>query len=175
MTDVNVLIIVGVPAGSVNRVLAEVAAESAADGITLTVFDRLSELPRYSETLDVHGTPSSVGALRTAAAEADAVLVVTNYRGPIPSMVSNAIDWLTRRWDQAALHEKPLAVIGRAAGCYIGVWSHRAVDADGTARSRIIGPITVSTLRTAVKQLGCEVHGGGEPSWATISSEASGL
>jgi hypothetical protein len=33
MTDINVLIIVGLPAGSVNRELAEVAADSAADAI----------------------------------------------------------------------------------------------------------------------------------------------
>jgi hypothetical protein len=171
MTDVNVLIIVGLPAGSVNRALAKIAVESVADGITLNVFDTLGELPRYSETLEGGGTPSSVGALRTAAAEADAVLVVTNYHRRIPTVVHNAINWLTERWDEAALHDKPLAIIGRAGGCYSGVWSHQTDDADGTARSRIIEPITVSTLREAVKQLGCEVDAGDEPSWATPASE----
>ncbi len=81
MTDVNLLIIVGLRAGSVNRVLTKAAADSAADGIALKIFDSLSDLPWYSETSEKRGTPSSVGALRTAAAEADAVMFVTNYRG----------------------------------------------------------------------------------------------
>ena len=67
MTDINVLIIVGLRAGSVNRELAEVAADSSADGIALNMFDSLTDLPRYSETFENRETPSSVGALRTAA------------------------------------------------------------------------------------------------------------
>ena len=158
MPGINVLTIVGLRASSVARALANVAADSSADGITLNTFDCLSDLPRYSEALENGGTPSSVGALRTAAAEADAVLVVTTYQGRIPAMVHNAIDWLTRRWDQGALHDKPLAVIGRAAGCYTGVWSHQAEDADGIAGHRVIEPITVATLGEAIKMLAGEVH-----------------
>ena len=67
MTDINVLIIVELRAGSVHRVLAKVAADSAADGITSNTFDSLSDLPWYSETLEKHRTPSSVEALRRAA------------------------------------------------------------------------------------------------------------
>ena len=160
MTDINVLIIVGLRAASVNRELAKVAADSSADGITLNMFDSLTDLPRYSETFENRGTPSSVGALRTAAAEADAVLIVTTYHGRVPAVVHNAIDWLTRRWDQAALHDKPLAVIGRASGCYSGVWSHQTEDADRIAGPRVIESITVSNLREAIKKLACEVHAG---------------
>jgi NAD(P)H-dependent FMN reductase len=160
MTDINVLIVVGLRAASVNRELEKVAADSSADGIALNMFDSLAELPRYSETFEYRGTPSSVEYLHTAAAEADAVLIVTTYHGRVPAAVHNAIDWLTRRWDQAALHDKPLAVIGRASGCYSGVWSHQAQDADGISRSRVIDSITVSTLREAIKKLACEVHAG---------------
>ena len=160
MTDINVLIIVGLRAGAVNRELAQVAADSSADGIALKMFDNLTDLPRYSESLEKRGTPSSVGALRTAAAEADAVLVVTNYRGRVPTTVHNAIDWLTQRCEQAALHDKPLAVIGRASGCYSGVWSHQTEDADRIAGPRVIDSITVSNLREAIKKLASEVHGG---------------
>jgi NAD(P)H-dependent FMN reductase len=75
-------------------------------------------------------------------------------------VVHNAIDWLTRRWDQAALHDKPLAVIGRASGCYSGVWSHQTQDADRTAGPRVIDSITVSTLREAIKKLAFQAHAG---------------
>ena len=160
MTDINVLIIVGLRAASVNRELAKVAADCSADGIALSMFDTLTELPRYRETFENLGTPNSVGDLRTAAAEADAVLIVTTYHGRVPAVVHNAIDWLTRRWDQAGLHDKPLAVIGRASGCYSGVWSHQTDDADRIAGPRVIESITVSDLREAIKKLACEVHAG---------------
>jgi len=88
------------------------------------------------------------------------VLIVTTYQGRVPAAVHNAIDWLTRRWDQAGLHDKPLAVIGRASGCYSGVWSHQTEDADRIAESRVIESITVSNLREAIKKLACEVHAG---------------
>ena len=126
----------------------------------MNMFDSLTDLPRYSETFENRGAPSSVGALRTAAAEADAVLIVTTYHGRVPAAVHNAIDWLTRRWDQAGLHDKPLAVIGRASGCYSGVWSHQTEDADRIAGPRVIESITVSNLREAIKNLACEVHAG---------------
>jgi NADPH-dependent FMN reductase len=162
MTDIKVLIIVGLRAASVSRELATVAADSSADGIALTMFDSLTELPRYRETFENRGTPSCVDALRAAAAEADAVLIVTTYHGRVPAAVHNAIDWLTRRWDQAALHDKPLAVIGRASGCYSGVWSHQPEDAYGVAEPRVIESITVSDLAEAIKKLAGEVHGGDE-------------
>jgi NAD(P)H-dependent FMN reductase len=160
MTDINVLIVVGLRAASVDRELTKVAIDSSADGIALNFFDSLTELPCYSETFEHRGTPSSVAALRTAAAEADAVLIVTTYHGRVPAAVHNAIDWLTRRWDQAALHDKPLAVIGRASGCYSGVWSHQTEDADRIAGPRVIESITVSDLAEAVKKLAGEVRAG---------------
>ena len=163
MTDIKVLIMVGLRAASVNRELAKVAADSSGDGIALNMFDSLTDLPRYNETFENHGTPSCVGALRTAAAEADAVLIVTTYHGRVPAVVHNAIDWLTRRWDQAALHDKPLAVIGRASGCYSGVWSHQTEDADRGAAPRVIESITVSDLREAIKKLAGEVSNSASP------------
>ncbi len=95
MTDIKVLIIIGLRSGSVNRELAEVGADTSADGIALNMFESLTDLPRYSETFEDRGTPISVGALRTAAAEADAVLILTTYHGRVPAVVHNAIDWLT--------------------------------------------------------------------------------
>ena len=127
---VHVLVLVGLPAGAVNRALSRHALDSSPDGVIVNVFDDLARLPRYNEALEAHGTPDSVVALRAAAAEADALLVVTSYRGRIPSVAHRAIDWLTRRWSLGALHDKPLSVIGRSAGCYSGVWSRQTEDSN---------------------------------------------
>ena len=66
-----------------------------------------------------------MAALRAAAAEADAALVVTpEYNGSIPAVIKNAIDWLSRPFGDGALKGKPLAVIGGSFGQYGGVWAH---------------------------------------------------
>ena len=103
-TNIKVLALVGsLRAASVNRQIAELAAEVAPDGVTVTVFEGLGELPFYNEEIDpavgAQGDePAAVAALRAAAAEADAALVVTpEYNGSIPAGVKNAIDWLSRR------------------------------------------------------------------------------
>jgi NAD(P)H-dependent FMN reductase len=158
MRNVNVLAIVGDGGGSIDRELAQVAADSSSSGIALELFGSLTDVPWYSDAFEDTGTPSTVGALRAAAVEADAVLIVANYHGRVSAVVHNAIDWLTHRWDQAMLHDKPLAVIGRASGCYSGVWSHQTDNAHRIAGPVVIESITVSNLREAINKLAGEVR-----------------
>jgi NAD(P)H-dependent FMN reductase len=134
-------------AASVNRQLAELAGESAPAGVTLALFDRLGELPFYNEDIDNDDVVEPVRALRQAAAEADAALVVTpEYNGSIPGVLKNAIDWLSRPFGNGALKGKPLAVVGTALGQYGGVWAH-----DETRKSfGIAGPRVVEDLKLSV-------------------------
>ena len=157
---IHVLVLVGLPAGPVNRALSRHAIDSSPDGVMVNVFNDLARLPRYREALETQEKPDAVVDLRLAAAEADAVLVVTSYRGRVPSMAHNAIDWLTRRWRHGALDDKPLAVVGRSAEGYSGVWSRQVEDTRGGLGPRAIEPLTVPTLREAVRKLADEVHGG---------------
>jgi hypothetical protein len=157
---VTVLILVGLPGGLGKRAVSRHVIGSSPDGVMVNVFDDLSFVPRYNEALESHGTPDAVVALRAAATEADAVLVVTSYRGRIPAVAHHAIDWLTRRWHEGGLHDKPLAVLGRSSGCYSGVWSRQIEDNQGVLGPRVVEPLTVPTLREAVAMLAYEVHGG---------------
>lgn len=144
---IEVLVLVGsLRSGSVNRQLAEAAAESAPDGVRLSIYPDLGEVPFYNEDLDVDPVPAPVAALRAAAAAADAALVVTpEYNGTIPAVLKNAIDWLSRPFGAGALKGKPLAVIGTAAGRYGGVWAHDETRKSfGIAGSRVIGDIALS-------------------------------
>ena len=154
---INVLVLVCLPAGPVNRALSRHAIDTSPDGVMVNVFNDLARLPRYREALETRGKPDAVIDLRLAAAEADAVLVVTSYRGRVPSMAHNAIDWLTRRWRHGALHHKPLAVVGQSSGYYSGVLSRQV--ARGGLGPRVIDPLTVRTLHEAVKKLADEVSG----------------
>jgi NAD(P)H-dependent FMN reductase len=148
MADVKVLVLVGsLRAASVNRQLADVARESAPAGVSLQLFDRLGELPFYNEDIDGDGVAEAVQALRLAAAEADAALVVTpEYNGSIPGVLKNAIDWLSRPFGDGALKGKPMAVIGTSLGQFGGVWAH-----DETRKSfGIAGPRIIEDLKLSV-------------------------
>ncbi|KWX20370.1 MULTISPECIES: NADPH-dependent FMN reductase [Mycolicibacterium] len=148
MADIKVLVLVGsLRAASINRQLAELAVETAPDGVDLRIFDRLAELPFYNEDIDTQDVAEPVAALREAAAGADAALVVTpEYNGTIPAVLKNAIDWLSRPYGNGALKEKPVAVIGAALGQYGGVWAH-----DETRKSLgIAGPRVVEDLKLSI-------------------------
>jgi hypothetical protein len=155
---ITVLVLVGLPAGPVSRALSRHAIDNSTDGVLVNVFNDLARLPRYREALETKGSRKLSSTCVWRLPRADAVLVVTSYRGRVPLMAHNAIDWLTRRWRHGALHDKPLAVLGQSAGCYSGVWSRQVEDT--RLGPRVIEPLTMPTLREAVKKLADEVHGG---------------
>ena len=153
MAEIKILALVGsLRAASINRKIAELAAAVAPDGVTVTIFEGLGELPFYNEDIDDAmnaDAPSlaPVAALRAAAADADAALVVTpEYNGSIPAVVKNAIDWLSRPFGDGALKGKPVAVIGGSFGQYGGVWAH-----DETRKSfGIAGVDVIESLKLSV-------------------------
>ncbi|MDM3974732.1 NAD(P)H-dependent oxidoreductase [Mycobacterium marseillense] len=155
---IKILALVGsLRAASINRQIAELAAAVAADGITVTVFEGLGELPFYNEEIDdamnADAPPlAPVAALRAAAADADAALVVTpEYNGSIPAVVKNAIDWLSRPFGDGALQGKPLAVIGGSFGRYGGVWAHDETRKSfGIAGARVVDSIKLSVPFTTL-------------------------
>jgi NAD(P)H-dependent FMN reductase len=153
MSDIKVLVLLGSLRGaSVNRQLAELAIETAPDGVSLALFDRLGELPFYNEDFDNDDVAEPVVALREAAAEADAALVVTpEYNGSIPGVLKNAIDWLSRPFGNSALKNKPLAVVGASRGQYGGVWAHdEARKSFGIAGPRIVEDLKLSVPTKAL-------------------------
>ncbi len=152
MPETKVLALVGsLRAASINRQIAELAAEVAQDGVVVTIFEGLGDLPFYNEDIDDVMNADApvlapVAALRAAAADADAALVVTpEYNGSYPAVVKNAIDWLSRPFGDGALKGKPLAVIGGSFGQYGGVWAHDDTRKSfGIAGARVVEAITLS-------------------------------
>ncbi|OBK15786.1 FMN reductase [Mycobacterium asiaticum] len=138
-------------ASSINRQIAELAAQVAPAGVTVRVFEGLGDVPFYNEDLDPGvGTqveePPAVTALRSAVSEADATLVVTpENNGTIPAVLKNAIDWLSRPFGESAVRGKPLAVIGGSLGQYGGVWAHDDTRKSfGIAGARVVEGIKLS-------------------------------
>ena len=127
MSQTNVLVLVGsLRAGSVNRQLAETAVSAAPEGATLTVFEGLADVPFYNEDIDVEGASiPAVDALRSAASDADAFLLVTpEYNGTIPAVLKNAIDWISRPYGVGAVKDKAVAVISASPSGNGAKWAH---------------------------------------------------
>jgi NAD(P)H-dependent FMN reductase len=152
-SGIKILVLVGsLRAASINRQIAELAPGVAPDGVTVTVFEGLGELPFYNEEIDdatndaVEHAPAPVEALRAAAADADAVLVVTpEYNGSIPAVIKNAIAWLSRPFGNSAVKDKSLAVIGGSFGQYGGVWAHDDTRKSfGIAGARVVDAVKLS-------------------------------
>ncbi|WAP52095.1 NAD(P)H-dependent oxidoreductase [Arthrobacter sp. ATA002] len=144
----TVLTLVGsLRTGSVNRQLAETAAAAAGDVAEIVIFDRIGQIPFYNEDIDVEGSvPEAAAALRSAAAAADAVLLVCpEYNGTMPAVLKNAIDWLSRPFGVSAISGTPAAVIGSAFGQYGGVWAHDdARKSLGVAGARVVEDVRLS-------------------------------
>ncbi|MFJ6748096.1 NADPH-dependent FMN reductase [Streptomyces sp. NPDC091266] len=71
----------------------------------------IGALPHFNPDLDGEGAtpPAPVAALRTAVAEADAVLIISpEYAHGVPGVLKNALDWLVSSGECVG---KPVAVI----------------------------------------------------------------
>jgi chromate reductase len=125
MSTIRVLAVPGsLRRGSHNTALARAAAEVAPEGVEVTVWEGLRELPHYDADLDGDDPPAAVAALRETFAAADALLFVTpEYNASIPGVLKNAVDWLSRPFPGNAVFGRPTAVVGASTGRFGGVWA----------------------------------------------------
>jgi chromate reductase len=110
---------------SLNAKLLRSAQEQfEAEGVELTVFDGLKDVPPYDEDDDTAVAPAAVRRLRDAVAGADAVFFATpEYNSSIPGQLKNAIDWVSRPLATNPLRNKPVAVVGASSGMFGAVWA----------------------------------------------------
>ena len=155
MTQSRVLALVGsLRAGSVNRQLAETAASVAPEGAQVTVFDGLGDLPFYNEDIDTPDNDiAAVAAIRAAAADADALLLLTpEYNGTIPAVLKNAIDWLSRPYGAGAISGKPVAVVSSSISPNAAKWAHADVRRSvGVAGGKVLDDVQLTVGETNAK------------------------
>ena len=117
--------------GSHNTDLLQAAAAVAPDGVDVTLYDGLKEIPPYDGDDDVPGDqPVSVRHLKDALEDADAVLIATpEYNSSIPGVLKNALDWASRPLAESPVRNKPIAVLSSSTGMFGAVWSQAGKNA----------------------------------------------
>jgi chromate reductase, NAD(P)H dehydrogenase (quinone) len=106
----------------------------------LVFFEGLKDVPPYNEDDDVEPAPEPVQRLRSAIADADAVLIATpEYNASIPGHLKNALDWASRPFPDNAFRGKPVAVIGASTSMFGAVWAQAELrKVLGTIGARVI-------------------------------------
>ena len=120
----NVLGVVGsLRRDSHNRKLLRAVGRQLPPDVQLTEYDRMKLIPPFDEDDEASPAPE-VLEWRRAIDSADAVLFATpEYNSSIPGQLKNAVDWASRPKAQAALRNKPVAVIGASMSMFGGLWS----------------------------------------------------
>jgi chromate reductase len=109
---------------SLNTKLLYAAGALADDGVEFEVWDGLKAVPPYDEDDEAGTPPFAVSRLRSAIADADAVLFATpEYNASIPGQLKNALDWVSRPMATNPLRNVPVAVIGASPGAFGAVWA----------------------------------------------------
>jgi chromate reductase len=106
-----------------NTNLLRSAAQLAPAYAEIVLWDGLRDVPPFDEDHEV-SAPAAVERMRSAVAEADAILFATpEYNSSIPGQLKNAIDWLSRPIKTSPLRNKPVAVVGASTGAFGAVWA----------------------------------------------------
>jgi chromate reductase len=110
-------------AASHNTQLLRLAQEHAPDGVEIVIWDGLAEMPAYNEDLEVD-PGETVEGLRTALAEADALLIATpEYNFGVPGALKNALDWASRPYGASPLTGLPTSVVGASPSTFMAAQS----------------------------------------------------
>ncbi|TMK98946.1 MAG: NAD(P)H-dependent oxidoreductase [Actinobacteria bacterium] len=135
--------VLGVPGSlrrdSHNRRLLQAAAATLPPEAKLVIYDGLKAIPPFDED-DEHSPSRAVRDWREAIGDAGALLFATpEYNSSIPGQLKNAIDWASRPIADAALRNKPAAVIGASTGSFGAVWAQAELrKALAAAGARVI-------------------------------------
>jgi chromate reductase, NAD(P)H dehydrogenase (quinone) len=106
-----------------NTRLLRAAAKQLPPGVELELYDGLKQIPPFDEDDEV-APGHEVQQWRAAVAAADAVLIATpEYNSSIPGQLKNALDWASRPKAEAALRNKPVAVVGASKSMFGALWA----------------------------------------------------
>ncbi|GAB3543221.1 NADPH-dependent FMN reductase [Spirosoma fluminis] len=96
-------------ATSTNTSILRAAAALVPQGVTVTLYNGLDDLPHFSPERDGEHSPAPVTQLRTLLQQADAVLICTpEYIHGMPGVLKNMLDWVV---SSGEFVHKPVGII----------------------------------------------------------------
>ena len=168
---IRILGIVGsLGARSSNLMLLETAAAVAPEGVEVSVYTGLGDLPHFDPDVDPDDAPPAVRALRQAIAASDAVLIAApEYGHSLPGVLKNAIDWLI---GSGELERKIVAITASVPGTERGRQGLAALRQTlGAVRAVIVsdepiarGATSEADIRRVLSGLVDEIRGTRSPS-----------
>ncbi|WP_280406904.1 NAD(P)H-dependent oxidoreductase [Nocardia carnea] len=142
MSQTRIVVLVGsLRAASISRQLAEAAVATAPEGVDISIYEGIGEIPFYNEDIDVAGSvPATAEALRDAVGASDGLLVITpEYNGTLPAVLKNVVDWLSRPYGAGAISGKPVAILSGSISPNAAKWAHGdAVKSVGIAGGKVV-------------------------------------
>ena len=144
-------------AGSTNSALVRAAADTAPEGVRVTIYEGLGGLPHFSPELDgppfgpAPSAPRPVQELRALLASADGILIGTpEYAFGVPGSLKNALDWLV---SSGELWRKPVVIFSASPSALGGEKAFAALRLTLTALEAEIvdaGSFTLPFARSKV-------------------------
>ncbi len=142
-------------AASTNTALVRAAAALAPEGMEVTVYGGLGDLPHFSPELDGEDAPAAVQSLRGLLGGADGVLICTpEYAFGMPGSLKNALDWLVTSGE---LWRKPVVALSASPSALGGEKAHAALLLTLSAlEARVVadGSLTIPFVTTKVTKSG---------------------
>ncbi|MFN6569858.1 NAD(P)H-dependent oxidoreductase [Dendronalium sp. ChiSLP03b] len=111
--------------GSANTSLLRAAARIIGEGIELTIYEGLANLPHFNPELDGEVPPISVNNWRKQLRKSDGVIICTpEYAYGMPGVLKNALDWIV---SSGELVGKPVAAISASPSEFGGANAHASL------------------------------------------------
>ena len=94
---------------SSNSALVSAAVRVAPDGVEVSTYNELADVPPFNQDLDTGTAPSAVVRFRAALEACDALLICSpEYAHGVSGVLKNALDWVV---GSGELIDKPIALI----------------------------------------------------------------
>ncbi len=100
---------------SYNKMLIKNFLECLPEKVDMEIFD-LANIPLFNQDLE-QTPPDSILKLKNKIRLADGIIISTpEYNYSIPGVIKNAIDWVSRPYNENPWTNKPIAIVGASIG-----------------------------------------------------------
>ena len=137
---------------STNTALVDIARVRAPEGVVVSLFEGLAQIPPCNPDLDP--APAEVAAYRSLVESVDGLLIATpEYAHGLPGTLKNALDWLVGTGE---LYDKRVVVVSAAPSSERAAYAR--ADLERTLRAQGAHVLASSTIAVPTRARGREIE-----------------